>query len=117
MRKFTEVSFSPTVIRMEEFLMLGFGKAIVALFLMNSCVEYPTTAATISTSAEGLMYRITSLSVLFATLSKAPAKPLCEAPCSKAALQVSVYVGPVFTHNATIKGDNVIVKGYHDEIC
>ena len=117
MRKFTVVSFSPTVIRIDEFLMLGFGMAIVALLLATICAVYPATAAAISTSAEGSMYCMTSRSVLLATLSKAPAKPLCAAPCSKAALQASVYVGPVFTHSATIKGDNVIVKGYHNENC
>lgn len=97
----------------DEFLIPGFGSANVAVFPEPNWYAYPTTAAAISTSFEGSMYRMASFSAFFDQSSNFPARPLCAAPCSSAALQASEYVGPVLTHKATIKGVSVIGVEYH----
>lgn len=108
MRKPKVTTSLPTVMLRDEFLMPGFGKAKVACFPEASWYVYPTTAAVTSTSLEGSMYRMASFSALLVKCSNFPARPLCAAPCSKAALQASLYVGPVLTHRTTIKGVSVI---------
>lgn len=108
MRKPIRASSLPAVRLTEEFFNPKFGNATVADCPVPKRIEYPTTAATISTSFEGSMYRMASFSAFLVTFSKLPASPLCEAPCSKAFRQASLYVGPALTHRATIKGVSVI---------
>ena len=104
----------PTLKLNEEFFIPGFGNASVACFPEASWYVYPATAAATSTSFDGSMYRIASFSALLVRCSNLPARPLCAAPCSKAALQASLYVGPVLTHRTSIKGVSVIGVEYHE---
>lgn len=113
MRKPILTSFTPAVRLTEEFFNPKFGKAIVAVLFVPSWYVYPTTAVAISTSFDGSIYLMALRSAFFENFSNSPARPLCDAPCSKAVLQASLYEGPEFKHIATIKGDNVITKGYH----
>lgn len=114
MRIPTETSSTPTRKLSDEFLMPGFGNARVAALPEPNWYMYPITAADISTSFEGSMYRMASFSAFFDQPSNLPARPLCAAPCSSAALQASLYVDPVLTHRATIKGVSVIGVEYYE---
>src|SRR6185369_9642193 len=113
MRKPTVTKSFPTLRLKEESLIPGFASAMVACLPETSCAVYQTAAAAISTSFDGSMYCTTPFSTFFVIFAKWFDTPLCAAPCSKAALQASLYVGPAFTQMATINGPIVINKGYH----
>jgi len=110
-----EVLVLPTLILKDEFLK-PVGKAIVACLLEMSCTAYPKPPTKTSTSLEGFMYRMTLCSVLFLSSSICEANPVCAAACSKDVRQATSYVGPEVKHTATINGDNIMRKGYHNGI-